>query len=1018
MANTKTGSKLFCSKVMGRIYAVIALLATAGSPAMASDAPANVAVVATPSTSHHSGDTTVAALNDGNSPENSRERGPGSYGNWPRTGTEWVQYEWTQPIATKQVEVYWWMDGQGVGAPKSCRLLYWNGTEFVPVANANGYGVERNQFNVTAFDEVTTTKLRLEIVSDGSLSTGVLEWRVLDSGSSPAFPPTVEAGIDRVVILGGKTYLSGKVKSLKSTGTNAASLTWTKESGPSFTETVPAKLPVGLFVTVSLLLCGVVLAVGRLRATKGSRWPLAACGALLTALAVAGVALWPQMHATRVVVPGQAQFENANAAETTATFSVPGDYILKLTANQGTLSSSSTLKVKVDRPPPAERLDVVYTKRYTIDSPLWNARAKSLIVSWIPYCIDQCNRTNLTQGQGGIDNFVEAAKALRGEPHARHKGYVFANAWVHQTVESMCIALMVDPKGDAEIIAAQELMKKTLEDWIPKILGAQEPDGYLQTAYTLADRRRWRAKWAPENRADHEGYVMGYFIESAINHYTLTEGKDLRLYNAAKKLADCWVTNIGPGKKDWYDGHQEMEQALVRFGRFVNDMEGGGRGDEYVKLARFLLDSRRGGEEYDQSHQLPIKQYEAVGHAVRATYNYSAMADVAAETADRDYESAVMSLWDSMVNKKYYVTGGIGSGETSEGFGPNYSLRNEAYCEACSSCGLIFFQYKLNLAYHDAKYADLYEETMYNALLGSMDLAGKNFYYDNPLVDYRGRYPWHVCPCCVGNIPRTLLMIPTWTYLKSADGLYVNMFIGSRINVEKVAGTDVEMVQQTDYPWSGKISITVNPKQTKKFSVYVRIPNRDTSELYTPTPEVSGVKSFAVNGTAVTPKIEKGYAVVTREWKAGDKIELELPLAVQRITADERIVPNRGRVALRYGPLIYNVERADQADINQALGDAPLKPEWKGDLLGGVVALTGTWANGEPLVAIPNFARMNRLGQTATDDSPGNAGVTFAPGASVQGNTTPATNNASAQPSRRRNRADGPQSAVWIKAAN
>jgi DUF1680 family protein len=941
MTNMKTESKRVCSNVMWRFSAFFALIATIVSSVMAADAPANMALVAAPSTSHHSGDTTVGALNDGNNPENSRERGPGSYGNWPRTGMEWVQYEWSQPIATKQVEVYWWMDGQGVGAPKSCRLLYWNGSEFVPVANAQGLGVARDQFNVTTFDEVRTSKLRLEIESDGRLSTGILEWRVLDSGTSPAFPPTAVAGLDRVVILGGNTYLAGAVKSLK---TDGIKVTWSKESGP-----------------------------------------------------------------------GTVKFADANASETTATFSKAGVYVLKLAAERAGLSASSTLKVRVELPPPKERLDVVYTKRYSIDSPLWNARAKALIVNWIPYCIDQCNRTNITQGAGGIDNFVEAAKALRGEPHARHKGYVFANAWVHQTVESMCIALMVDPKGDAEFIAAQEKMKATLEDWIPKILGAQEPDGYLQTAYTLADRRRWRAKWAPENRADHEGYVMGYFIESAINHYTLTEGKDLRLYNAAKKLADCWVANIGPGKKDWYDGHQEMEQALVRFGRFVNDMEGNGRGDAYVTLARFLLDSRKGGEEYDQSHQLPIKQYEAVGHAVRATYNYSAMADVAAETGDRDYESAVMSLWDNMVNKKYYVTGGIGSGETSEGFGPNYSLRNEAYCEACSSCGLIFFQYKLNLAYHDAKFADIYEESMYNALLGSMDLEGKNFYYDNPLVDYRGRYPWHVCPCCVGNIPRTLLMIPTWTYVKGKDGVYVNMFIGSRIKVEKVAGTDVEMVQQTDYPWNGKVAITVNPKQSKKFSVHVRVPNRETSELYSATPKVSGLKSFSVNGKSLTPKIEKGYAVVTREWKAGDKIELELPLVPQRIKADERIVANHDRVALRYGPLLYNVERADQSDLNQPLSADPLTPEWRGDLLGGVMVLKGTWANGKPLLAIPNYARMNRLGQAATDDTPGNAGVVFAPGASVQGNTTPATNSAGAQPSRRRNRADGPQSMIWIK---
>jgi DUF1680 family protein len=576
---------------------------------------------------------------------------------------------------------------------------------------------------------------------------------------------------------------------------------------------------------------------------------------------------------------------------------------------------------------------------------------------------------------------------------------------------------MVDARGDAEMLAAQETMKATLEDWIPKILAAQEPDGYLQTAYTLANRDSWREKWSPQHRGDHEGYVAGYFIESAINHYTLTEGRDLRLYNAAKKLADCWVANIGPGKKDWYDGHQEMEQALVRFGRFVNDMEGGGRGDAYVKLARFLLDSRRGGHEYDQSHLPPIKQYEAVGHAVRATYNYSAMADVAAETGDLDYQSAVMSLWDNLVNRKYYLTGGIGSGETSEGFGPNYSLRNTAYCEACSSCGLIFFQYKLNLAYHDAKYADLYEETMYNALLGSTDLEGKNFYYDNPLLDYRGRYPWHVCPCCVGNIPRTLLMIPTWTYMKGADGLYVNLFIGSRIKVEKVAGTDVVMEQKTDYPWSGKVTITVNPAKPGKFSIYVRIPNRQTSELYPASPPVKGLKSLAVNGKALTPRIERGYAVVKQEWKPGDRVDLELPLAPQRVKADERIAADRGRVALRYGPMIYNVERADQSDLDQALGDAPLAAEWRGDLLGGVVALKGEWANGKPLLAIPSYARMNRVGQVAATAAPaGDAAVNYAPGATASG-TTAATNAPGAQQGGRRRRApgEGPQSMVWIQ---
>jgi DUF1680 family protein len=693
--------------------------------------------------------------------------------------------------------------------------------------------------------------------------------------------------------------------------------------------------------------------------------------------------------------------------------------VLRFIATEGDLISSSTVNVKVERPPKSERLDVVYTKRYKIDSPLWSKRAKSLMVNWIPHCIDMINRTDLTQGQGGIDNFIEAAKALHGEPHGRHKGYVFANAWVHQTVESCCIALMVDPQRDAEIIKAQEKMKATIEDWIPKILAAQEPDGYLQTAYTLADRNRWPERWSPRNRGDHEGYVAGYFIESAINHYTLTEGKDKRLYDAAKKLADCWVANIGPGKKDWFDGHQEMEQALVRFGRFVNDMEGNGRGDSYVKLAKFLLDSRRDGSEYDQSHVPAIHQYEAVGHAVRAVYDYSGMADVAAETGDVDYQSAVMSLWDNMVNKKYYVTGGVGSGETSEGFGPNYSLRNNAYCESCSSCGLIFFQYKMNLAYHDAKYADLYEETMYNALLGATDLEGKNFYYTNPLIGGR-RTSWHACPCCVGNIPRTLLMIPTWTYVKGKDGIYVNLYIGSTINVEKVAGTDVQMVQKTDYPWNGKVAITVNPQQGKKFSVYVRVPDRKTSALYTSTPEVKGLKSLSVNGKSVPIKVENGYVAIARDWKAGDKIEFELPMEVQRIKADDHIVADRGLVALRYGPLIYNVERADQSDINQAISSKPLTAEWRDNLLEGVTVIKGSWANGAPLVAIPHYARNNRLGQTGQRaESGGDPSVNYAPG-STGGSTGGSVSNSPSGNSGGggfgRGRFGESSSMVWIKA--
>jgi uncharacterized protein len=888
----------------GLTGAAFALAHDTNARAEPRDSSLNIARVAVPTGFAIASENRISALNDGFVPESSFDRSHGLYA-LTHLGDDvsekpWAQYEWSQPVSLDKVEAYWAIDrprpGELPGAggprlqlPESYRILYWNGSSFQPVEGCHGLGTTMDTFNQTTFTPVTTTKIRIEVAPQKNHPAGILEWRVYNSGPLPVLPPMIDAGVDRSVMLGAKTYLSGKV-------------TWVEDS----TQNV-------------------------------ARW-------------------------IKISGPGSVTFDNASSPVTKAKFSAPGEYVLTLAAS-GTEDRSHSISVHVEQEPPKNRLDVVYTRNYAIESPFWKERAKTLIVSWIPHCIRMCERTDIApnRGDGGIDNFIEAAKANRDEPHGTHKGYVFSNAWVHQTVESMCIALMVDPQGDPEIEQAQKLMRSTLDRWIPIILDAQMPDGYLQTAYILADRKTWPERWSPDHRGNHEGYVAGYFIESAINHYTLTDGKDLRLYNRAKKLADCWVANIGPGKKAWFDGHQEMEQALVRFGRFVNDQEGHGRGDAYISLAKFLLDSRRGGSEYDQSHLPPGQQYEAVGHAVRATYFYSGMADIAAETHDPDYQSAVMSLWDNMVNKKYYLTGGIGSGETSEGFGPNYSLRNNAYCETCSSCGLVFFQYKLNLAYHDAKYADLYEQTMYNALLGGVALDGNSYCYTNPLVNTE-RAKWHDCPCCVANLSRTLLMIPTWAYVKDSLGLYVNMFVGSRIHVGEVAGTAVEVIQKTDYPWKGTVAMTINPEQAKTFSVYVRVPNRTTSKLYKDLPAISGVKRFAVNGVETTPKIHKGYAVVTREWKTGDRIELELPMEPQRVIPDRRIKTDVDSVALKYGPLVYNVETEDNRNIDRKIGDSSLKTEWRPDLLGGVTVIKGKWADGEELTAIPNFTRMNRSG--------------------------------------------------------
>jgi uncharacterized protein len=869
------------------------LLAGCAPQPVAEDGNNNLAEVAVPTSWFRNGGL-LPGLNDGLTRTDT-----GPLAQWRWSGFDlpaeplWVQYEWSKPVHTGRVEVFWWDHQESVTLPDAYRIMYWDGNAFREVENVVGLSLVNGEFNETTFDVVKTTRLRIEADGGDFFPASLLEWKVYQEVGTPNHPPLVDAGIDRDVMVGGDTYLSGSARSVNP----VTRYVWAAESGP-----------------------------------------------------------------------GKVSFADRNNPVTTATFSRPGDYVLKLTAEEGRIKSHGMLKVKVHVAPDYEPLGLVYTKNFKIDNPLWNDRAKAIIVNWIPWCIDQIEDHSIATG--GLDNFIEAAKALRGEPYKPHKGYVFSNAWVHQIIESMSIALMVDSQGDPEIIAAQRKMEDALEKWIPIVLAAQHPDGYLQTAFTLRDTTRWKNRWEPENRRAHEGYVGGYFLEAAINHYTLTNGTDLRLYDAAKRLADCWDENIGPepGKIEWYDGHQGMEMALVRFGRFVNDMEGGGAGDRYINLAKFLLDCRGDGVEYDQSHVPVQQQYEAVGHAVRAVYSYAAMADVAMETQDVDYQSATMALWNNLVNKKYYVTGGIGSGETSEGFGPNYSLRNNAYCESCSSCGLMFWQQKMNMAYHDAKYADLYEETMYNALLGSLDLEGENFYYQNPLTSWQNRYPWHNCPCCVGNIPRTLLMIPTWAYLKDDQGIYVNLFIGSTVTVENVGGVDVEMVQETDYPWSGDVGITVNPSRASSFAVRVRVPDRKTSELYESVPAVNGLSSIRVNGMEIQPKIVKGYAVINREWQAGDRIDLELPMEIQKITADERIAANRGRVAMRYGPLIYNVESVDNADIEASLGTGPFAVHWRDHLLNGVMTIEGQWADGSPFVAIPNYVRNNRNPQIQPGD--------------------------------------------------
>lgn len=844
----------------------------------------NLALVAESSTSYVSGHETIRALNDGVSPAHSDDKSSGAYGNWPRTGLQWVEYEWPRAIETDRVEVYWFDDQRGVRVPASVRLKYWDGGQFMEVGGVSGLGLERDKFNVGSFPKVSTRRLRLEFEGREEFSTGLLEWRVMDTGASPNFAPRVDAGVDRVVVVGGATHLEGVVRDDGKRG--EVTVNWVKAGGA-----------------------------------------------------------------------GEVVFEDASALGTTAKFSVEGEYGVRLVANDGEFEAVDEVRVRVVGMPEGEPLEVVSTAGYSVSSSFWRGRLKPLVVNWIPHCIRKIE--DVDTREGGIQNFVEAGRKLAGGRDARHVGPVFSNAWVYNTLESMCWALMLDGGGDEEVEEAQGMIRRTLEDWIPKILSAQEPDGYLHTQYTIEGRRRW------SNKHDHEDYMAGYFLEAAIAHWRLEGGKDRRMYDAAKRLADCWVRNLGEaGGRSWYPGHQEMELALVRWAELVEEVEGLGKGDAYVGLSKWLLEQRRGGEEYDQSHVPVVRQYEAVGHAVRAVYSYAGMVDIAMRTGDVDYHSAVMSIWDNLVNRKYYVTGGVGSGETSEGFGEDYSLPNNAYCETCAGSGELFFQYRMNRVYGGARYADLMEETLYNAILGGMDLEGRNYTYTNPLDSGSARYGWHGCPCCVGNLPRTLLQLPTWMYVKGGGQLLVNMYVGSRVSVGEVSGVGVVVEQETDYPWGGVVKLRVEPERGVRFALGLRVPDWETSELYRLDPVVAGGAKLRVNGEEEELVMHNGYAMVVREWKAGDVVEMELPMDIQRVRCDERVVANRGRVALRRGPLVYNFESVDQSVDGVLSAGSPLRSEWRGDLLGGVEVIRGRFVDGEEFMAVPNYVRLNRGGRS------------------------------------------------------
>jgi DUF1680 family protein len=546
---------------------------------------------------------------------------------------------------------------------------------------------------------------------------------------------------------------------------------------------------------------------------------------------------------------------------------------------------------------------------------------------------------------GRVANFIRAAESLSGQPPEDRKppGYPFDDTDVYKVIEGASYSLSVHP--DLKLDAY-------LDGLIAKIATAQEPDGYLYTARTIdpLNPHLWAGpkRWMLESVDSHELYDLGHLYEAAAAHYVATGKRNL--LDVALKSANLLAETFGPGKQTIWPGHQITEMGLVKLYRVSGERR-------YLELAKFMLDARGpdgrqgSGRTYNQSHMKVVDQTEAVGHAVRATYMYSGMADVAALTGDASYIKAIDKIWDNVAGKKLYITGGIGATAAGEAFGRNYELPNmSAYNETCAAAGNDFWNHRLFLLHADAKYIDMMERTLYNGLISGVALDGKTFFYPNPLESngQHERSPWFGVACCPGSIIRFMASVPGYVYAQRDDTIWVNLFVGSTADIKLDDGRAVRMIQSTRYPWDGRVRITVSPDQTAALTVKVRIPGwaRDqpvASDLYRYADKPAGAPSLKINGRTVPVEIDKGYATLARTWRAGDVIDISLPMQVRRVIANEQVAADRGRVALERGPLVYALEWADNPNgkvRNLMLPDTePLRAERSPALLSGVTVV-------------------------------------------------------------------------------
>ena len=579
-----------------------------------------------------------------------------------------------------------------------------------------------------------------------------------------------------------------------------------------------------------------------------------------------------------------------------------------------------------------KKINQVDFSKVQITDNFWSPRLERHTSVTLPVCIDQIENQT-----GRIRNFENAAKG-EGE----HSGIFFDDSDVYKAVEGMAYSLINHPDATLEA--------KT-DEWIDKFAAAQQPDGYINTFYTLTGLdKRW------SNMDKHEMYCAGHMIEAAVAYYQAT-GKR-KMLDVCIRMVEHMMSVFGPGKRNWVPGHEEIELALVKLYQVTNE-------EKYLDFAYWLLEERGHGygsmgtegtwhPEYYQD-AIPVRDLQKIsGHAVRCMYLYCGMADVAALKQDTGYIAALHRLWDDVVLRNMYITGGIGSSAHNEGFTIDYDLPNlEAYCETCASVGMVLWNHRMNQLTGDSKYVDVLEKALYNGALAGISLRGDLFFYVNPLESKGNhhRQAWYGCACCPSQISRFLPSIGNYIYGTSDDALWVNLYIGNKANV-KLGKKDMKVSMESQVPWEGQVKMTIDELASSvKKEIRMRIP--EWCENY----------SLAVNGEAINqPNLDKGYAVLERQWKQGDVITLNIEMPAVLKQADPRVKQDVGKRAIQRGPLVYCMEETDNpTDFDQLTlsTKSALESQFDATLLDGIVKITAKDED-KTINLIPYYAWDNR----------------------------------------------------------